>query len=69
MAVVTKKIKNLRTQYKRERQKTRKTKTGTGTDDVYVSKWQYLDRLRFLEDHLTVKQTTSNLKVSTCISH
>ena len=31
---VWKKIKNLRTQYTRKRQKTRRTKTGTGVDDV-----------------------------------
>ena len=35
---VEKKIKNMRTQYTREREKKRKSKTGQGANDVYEPK-------------------------------
>ena len=39
---IEKKIKNLQTQYTRESQKTKKKKSGAGTDEVYSSKWPYM---------------------------
>lgn len=57
------KLKNLRTQYMREKLKTKKP-TGTGTDDLYVSKWPFYTRLRFLDDSVEAKPGTSNLDVS-----
>ena len=63
MADVTKKIKNIRTQYQREKRKSQQRKSGQGTDDVYVPTWPHFPRLKFLNEFLTAKQTTSNLKV------
>ena len=60
---VSKKIKNLRTQYTRERQKKKKRKTGQGADEVYVSKWPYFERLRFVDEFVAPKKSTSNLQV------
>ena len=60
---VTKKIRNMRTQYSRERQKFKKRPTGTGTDDVYKPKWPHFDQLKFLDDFITPKKTISNLEV------
>ena len=38
---IEKKIKNLRTQYTLESQKTKEMKSDAGTDEVYTSKWPY----------------------------
>ena len=57
------KKKNLRTQYSRERQKTKKRKTGEGADEVYMSKWPYFECLRFLADFVASKISKSNLQV------
>ena len=59
-----KKIKGIRVQYTRERQKTRKCKTGDGAVDVYTSKWVHYKKLGFLDDFITSKQSTSNYKVN-----
>lgn len=61
---VQKKVKSLRTQYGRERQKTGKRKNGDGLSDVYTSKWPHFEKLRFLDDYVTAKQSVSNFKVS-----
>lgn len=53
---VTKKLKNIRTQYVRERQKATKRKTGEGIDDVYVCKWPHYEYLKFLDDFVTPKR-------------
>ena len=54
---VTKKIKSVRTQYSRELQKFKKRPTGTGTDDVYKSKWPHFEELQFLQDFITSRAT------------
>ena len=54
------KIKSIRAQYTREKQKSSKVKTGTGTDEVYVSKWPHLE---FLDDFIIAKKSISNLSV------
>ena len=62
---VTKKIKNIRTQYKRERRKIVDRKTGEGADEVYVSKWPPYNSLRFLDDiDVLPKPSILNLEVS-----
>ena len=61
---VEKKIKNMRTQYTREREKKRKSKTGQGADDVYEPKWIYFKSLQFLDDFVTARQGQSNLQVT-----
>ena len=62
-AEVQKKIRSVRTQYGRERQKVSKQKSGDGLDDVYVSKWLHFEKLKFLDDFITAKQSVSNFKV------
>ena len=62
MEEVQKKIKGIRVQYTRERQKTRKRKSGDGADDMYTSKWVHFHRLRFLDDFITAKQSVSNYR-------
>ena len=66
---VTKKIKNIRSQYGRERQKVVRTKkkTGTGLDEIYIPKWSHFDRLRFLDDFLLAKTTVTNIEVRVSI--
>eukprot|EP00731_Ephydatia_muelleri_P033192 Em0026g12a len=58
------KIKSIRAQYTREKQKSSKVKTGTGTDEVYVSKWPHLEQLKFLDDFIIAKKSISNLLVN-----
>eukprot|EP00731_Ephydatia_muelleri_P036605 Em0288g4a len=58
------KIKSIRAQYTREKQKSSKVKTGTGTDEVYVSKWPHLEQLKFLDDFIIAKKSISNLSVN-----
>eukprot|EP00731_Ephydatia_muelleri_P014914 Em0008g634a len=58
------KIKSIRAQYTREKQKSSKVKTGTGTDEVYVLKWPHLEQLKFLDDFIITKKSISNLSVN-----
>lgn len=51
----------LRTQFNRERSKEKKTKSGSGTDENYVSKWEYMKSLQFLEISNVSSETFSNL--------
>ena len=55
------KIKSVRAQYTREKQKSTKMKTGTGVDEAYVSKWPHLEQLKFLDDFIVAKKSISNL--------
>ena len=59
------KIKSIRAQYIREKKKSTKLKTGTGANEVYVSKWPHLEQLKFLDDFIIAKKSISYLtKVS-----
>ena len=63
---ISKKWKSLRTIYTRERGKI-KEKSGDGVEDVYVPKWIFFDKLHFLDDFITPRQTISNIQlVSAC---
>ncbi|XP_053390822.1 uncharacterized protein LOC128553672 [Mercenaria mercenaria] len=61
------KIKHLRSYYAKELSKVRKsTKSGSGTDDVFKSKWPYFASLdAFLNAQITPRQSTSNLDSQT----
>ena len=61
---VMKKLKNLRTQYTREKQKMKKRKTGQGADEVYQCKWSYYAKLQFLDDFAMPQKGVSNMEVS-----
>lgn len=63
MKEVEKKWRALRTQYTRERQK-KKKKSGDGADDVYISKWMYFERLNFLDDYVSARNSRSSFEVS-----
>lgn len=45
---VTAKFHALRSQFNRERSKTQQSKSGAGTDEIYVSRWEYFQSLQFL---------------------
>ena len=61
---IDKKIKNIRTQYIRERGRRRKSKSGQGVKDVYEPKWAYFKSLQLLDDFVVGKQSHSNLQVT-----
>ena len=59
---VKKKINNLRTYYSRELAKFKdSSKSGAGSDEIYVSKWPHFNSLEFLRDTIKPKKTTSSL--------
>ena len=49
----------LRSQYKSV-----KTKSGRGTADIKKPTWPFFDSLKFLDDNLTVKGTSSSINLS-----
>ena len=58
------KLKNIRTQYTRERQKMKKKPpTGTGVADMYTCKWVHFKSLHFLDDFVAPRGTQTNMKV------
>ena len=61
---INKKLRSVRTQFSREFAKVKKRKTGTGIDEVYISKWTHFEKLMFLKDFVIPKSSTSNLEVS-----
>ena len=61
---VVDKIKKMKSQFTRERAKGMKLNSGSGTDEVPVSKWVYLPFLAFLIPFANPKQSKSNLDVS-----
>ena len=61
---VMKKLKTIRTQYTREKQKVKKRKTGEGADEVYKCKWSFYEKLHFLDDFATPRKGVSNMEVS-----
>ena len=56
---VIKKLKCIRSQYSREKQKARLRKMRYGSDDVYTSRWLHYDRLSFLDNYLVAKSSSS----------
>lgn len=51
----------LRTQFNREMSKEKVTKSGSGTEDRYVSKWEFKTSLQFLKINTFTGSTVSNL--------
>ena len=49
----------LRSQYK-----SAKTKSGSVTADIKKPTWPFFDSLKFLDDHLTMKGTSSSINLS-----
>ena len=45
-----------------------KTKSGSGTADIEKPTWSFFDALKFLDDKLTVKGTSSSIYLSE-VSH
>lgn len=53
---------NLRTQFVKEEKKIReKMKSDAGTDSLYVSRWEYFQKMKFLRDSLVCDDSLSNL--------
>jgi len=52
---VIKKLKCIRSQYSREKQKVRLRKARYGVDDACASRWAYFDRLSFLDNFVILK--------------
>ena len=58
---ISDKMTALRTYYTAERRKVENSKkSGTGTSDIYVSRWRRFKSLEFLNDSITPRQTESN---------
>ena len=55
---------SLRAQHGRELAKENKTKSGQIADDLYESSWQYMEKMRFVEQVKKTAQSTSTLKLS-----
>lgn len=58
---IQRKIHNIRNQFNSEFKKTRTTKSGQGTDELYVSKWPYYNLLLFLQGGSACKPAIGNL--------
>ena len=55
---------SLRAQHGREAAKENKTKSGQSADDLYESSWQYMEKMRFVEQVKKTAQSTSTLTLS-----
>lgn len=58
---VSAKFHSLRTQFNRECNKERKVKSGSGADDAYTSRWEYMSSLKFLKVNSVAVNTVSTL--------
>ena len=63
---VSKKMASLRTYYcqLRSQYKSAKTKSSSGTGDIKKPTWPFFNSLKFLDDNLTVKGTSSGINLS-----
>ena len=61
---ISKKMLSLKNHFSSEKRKIEasSTKSGSGTGDLYATKWQYYRHLLFLKDSFTPKATETNLK-------
>ena len=48
----------------RSQYKSAKTQSGSGTTDIKKPTWPFFDSLKFLDDNLTVKGTSSSINLS-----
>ncbi|KAI8115983.1 hypothetical protein FF38_01498 [Lucilia cuprina] len=63
------KISYLRSQYAREIQKQKEfTRSGMGTDEVYVPSVYWYDELKFLREYIKIRKGKNNLEMSQIIS-
>ena len=58
---ITRKIHNLRNQFNSELKKATKKKSGDGTDELYISKWPYLNSLIFLQGGSICRSAVGNI--------
>ena len=63
---VSKKMASLRSYYfqLRSQYESAKTKSGSGTADINKPTWPFFDSLKFLDDNLTMKGTSSSINLS-----
>ena len=58
---ISKKLTDLKNYYGGQRRLTESsTSSGAGTDEVYVSQWEFYENLQFLNDAFTPRKTKSN---------
>ena len=64
-AQISRKRLSLKNYFRKEREKVTASsrKSRSGTDQLYKSKWRFYERLNFLDDHITPRQTFSNFNV------
>lgn len=65
---VERKIKNITSHFYREKKKTEVKKSGSGTEDIYKSKWFAYSHLEFLKDRNTPRSTQETENISTQVS-
>lgn len=56
---ISSKIHALRTQFNREKNKEKQSKSGSGTDELYTTKWEYFSSLKFLSVGTAAGETIS----------
>jgi len=61
---VKKKLHTLRSQFIKERTKMRSTKSGSAANEVYKTKWEFYEPLKFMFCHSTESNDTVDLLVS-----
>ena len=59
---------SLRSQELHERTKEEKSKSGMGADELYLSNWQFMSKMRFVGQCKKTAKSASTLKLSTIIS-
>lgn len=62
-ADISSKFHALRSQFNRECNKEKKQKSGSGSEDLYVSRWEFMSSMRFLKASSDPGVTISNLVV------
>ncbi|XP_031637850.1 uncharacterized protein LOC116350247 [Contarinia nasturtii] len=66
---ISSKLHSLRTQFNRECSREKKQKSGSGGDEIYISKWEYMSSLHFLKVGSVSGETFSNLNTHTLKSN
>lgn len=61
VAEITSKFHALRSQFNRECSKEAKQKSGSGSNEVYTSKWEYMSTMKFLKTKIVAGETVSSL--------
>lgn len=58
---ISRKLHNLRSQFMQEVKKLKIKKSGSGTDEIFISTWLYFSALKFIQCSVDNSDTTDNL--------